>query len=867
MSEENAGASGTSAAGDPENPRHLRFQAASPRPYRSFLAWLALAVAALSLFLPLSAGGIWDPPEREVAELGRRIALNLLGGQALSVDGANNEVPTRSELGRGELPFTSIAVGFRVFGLHDWAGRLPLALWAVLGLAATYLLVERLADRRSAWFSVLVLSTMPLYYVQARTMLGDVVTMASLALSVSGLALGVFERGPGRGPGGRALAFALGCLGALCAVLSRGVLIGLAVPALSVGLTWLCLRGAGLARRERLGDALGLLSLLGGAAAFVAAWLALLHAPESAGPFSLLLGSAVSRPHVLPTFDHVLLQLGHALFPWSAVLPVALGALLRAPKVVDPLAGEREAALRLLSLLVPTVALLAYGLAAPVIGPTPFAAVSMLAIAVALFARDFERGSDASRAASMVVCAFAVLLLVDFKNFPDKALSAFSVSDVHFPDSFRTLAEQLLEAGTLLFSAAFFFLLQERSSHDDVRFSGREYLAWPRRLHELWAGNLQFALVVVEAALIGLCALGFLGEHLPAFSRLGAVAAGPRRVALYGAVAVPLLLAAPLLLTLVRDAFRTLFDPELATVFGQRPIVARALSLGLSRGAFALFAGAGFGLCLSLGFYPRLLAEITPKQVFDAYRRKAHSGEPLGILGPGAASATYYAGQNVPAFDTPARALDWLTLLPTRRWLVIRENELPTLNASYRARGNPPRNLPVLSNGSSEHLLVSNLLGDGPNDNPLARFLPDEAPKPSRELSANLGDQLDVLGWDVLDLEGRSVAAVEPGRHYTFVIDYRVVQPISGSWETFIHVDGFQRRYNGDHPTLGGRYPFNLWRVGDFISDRSDFSLEPNFGAGRYRVYFGLYNGNRRLEVRRGQAEENRLDAGFLDVR
>ena len=54
---------------------------------------------------------------------------------------------------------------------------------------------------------------------------------------------------------------------------------------------------------------------------------------------------------------------------------------------------------------------------------------------------------------------------------------------------------------------------------------------------------------------------------------------------------------------------------------------------------------------------------------------------------------------------------------------------------------------------------------------------------------------------------------------------------------------------------------------GDFIADRSAFALEPNFGAGKYRVYFGLYSGNRRLEVRRGRAEENRLEAGFLDVR
>ncbi|HEY3252710.1 MAG TPA: hypothetical protein VGJ91_02140, partial [Polyangiaceae bacterium] len=102
MSEENAGASGVSAGGDQENIAQLPPQTAVHSTRHGFLAWFSLLVLALSLFAPLSSSGIWDPPEREVAELARRIALNLLGGQALSLDGADNQVPTRSELGRGE---------------------------------------------------------------------------------------------------------------------------------------------------------------------------------------------------------------------------------------------------------------------------------------------------------------------------------------------------------------------------------------------------------------------------------------------------------------------------------------------------------------------------------------------------------------------------------------------------------------------------------------------------------------------------------------------------------------------------------------------------------------------------------------------
>jgi 4-amino-4-deoxy-L-arabinose transferase-like glycosyltransferase len=867
MSEENAGASGASAAGAQENVGQLPPLAGVRAQTHGFLGWIALLVLALSLFAPLSASGIWDPPEREVAEFARRIALNLLGGQGLELEGADNEVPTRTELGRGELPFTSIAAGFRVFGLHEWAGRLPLAIWGLLGVAATYFLVVRLADRRSAWFSVLVLATMPLYFLHARTMLGDIVTMSALALATAGLGLAVFERGRGKVSASRWLSLGLGIVGMSCAMLSRGVLIGIAVPACSVGATWLVLRSLRLSSPERFGDVAGGLSLAAGLAFGVWAWRALLLAPESGGPFSLLLGSVVNRPHVLPTFDSVMLQLGHALFPWSAVLPVALGSLLRAPPgaAADP-AREREAALRLLCLILPVLALCAYGLSAKVLGTMPFAAVFPLAIAVALFVRDFERSAKFSRALPMITGALAILLLVDFKNFPEKGLSAFCVSDAHFPDSFRVAAERWLGAGTLIVCGAFFFLLQERSSHQHARFQWSEYRVWPRVLRELWAGNLLFALVVFEAALVGLCVLGLLGERVLAFNQLALLGSVQRAWASKAAVALPALLASPLLLMAVRDAFRTLYDPELSRSFGTGAL-SRALSGGLSRAQSALIVCVGFGLCLSLGYYPMLAAQISPKRVFDAYSQQAKPGEPLGMLGAGAASAAYYAGRSVPSFDTPAHAFDWLMASNERRWLVLREADLGTVNALYRARHDPPQNLPVLDNSSSEIVLVSNQLGAAKNKNPLAAYLLEQAPAPTHPLSANLGDKLDVLGWDTLDLEGHPVDAVEAGRRYVFVIYYRVVQPINGSWETFIHVDGFQRRFNGDHPTLAGKYPFNLWHVGDFIADRSEFALEPHFGAGKYRVYFGLYSGNRRLEVRRGRAAENRLEAGFLDVR
>ena len=287
MTQENAGASAVSEPGDAEKPEGLPQAIPVSHVPGRFLVWFTVLVAALSLFAPIASSGIWDPPEREVAELSRRIALNLLGGHGLGVEGANNEVPTRGEIGRGELPFTSIALGFRAFGLHEWAGRLPLGLWGLLGLGATYVLVRRLSDRRSALFAVLVLATMPLYFLHARTMLGDIVTMAALALALAGLGLAVFERGTAEPGASRFLALGAGVLGVSCALLSRGVLVGVALPAFSVGVAWLVLAAAGVTPREGFGDSVGALNLAVGLLSGVLGCRALYHAPDTAGQFTL----------------------------------------------------------------------------------------------------------------------------------------------------------------------------------------------------------------------------------------------------------------------------------------------------------------------------------------------------------------------------------------------------------------------------------------------------------------------------------------------------------------------------------------------------------------------------------------------------
>jgi len=156
---------------------------------------IALAIAALILFSAVANSGIWDPYELDAADLARRVAIHVFNAQDLELPGAVNSLPTLTDLEMGELPFTSMALGFDVFGLRAWSGRLPLALWAFAGAVVLYHFLARLIDRRAGLYGTLVLVTMPLYFMQARTMLGDIVTMAALAMAFCGLAGALLDDG------------------------------------------------------------------------------------------------------------------------------------------------------------------------------------------------------------------------------------------------------------------------------------------------------------------------------------------------------------------------------------------------------------------------------------------------------------------------------------------------------------------------------------------------------------------------------------------------------------------------------------------------------------------------------------------------
>lgn len=805
----------------------------------------AALIALVSLLLPLAWSGLWAPYELETAELSRRIALTLHGAGELALAGANDTVPTLADLGRGQLPFSSVALGFQLFGLQDWAGRLPLALWGLLGIAATFALVSRLCDRVAAAYASIALASMPLYFLQARTLLGDIVPMSAVALACAGLGLGIFAPGS-PSPRARLGCLALALIGLSSGFASRGVLLGVATPALGVGLGWLAWRSAGRRSRDGFAEGLGWTSLgLGLVALGLGVWALLAAQPE----LSLeLLGASLNPPSKLPTHDAVLHHLGFGLFPWSAVAPFALAMVLGSDE-------DHSGALGVCLLGVFGVALALHGLSAPYVGNVPFVATFALAAAIGVAFRRAELTSLRTRLVALGAAALLVIFAFDLRSYPEEALLPFGVKDASFPESFIDSAKSWMKYGAppclLLLGLALAELPQPPGAK--LPEPTAEYLRWLRWLRARWHGRLVPVLAAVTLLLAVLPVLRFLESRGTSSALLQPLGEWARPLG-YAYLLVPLAVLAPLFFLLSRDLY-----------VGLLQLLAR---LPLPRARLGVIALGGFGLAMSLGYYPALAGQLSPRDVFEAFRQRAHSGEPLAVLGQASRVAPYYAGAAVSTPSNPTAAFEWLTEAPEqRRWLVLGGKELAQLNALYREQAKPHVNLPILDATSSEVLLASNRLAPGErNESPLEAWISREPPTPERPLDVDLGGQLRCLGWALTDPEGRHVAQVKTGTRYDFRIYWEVLAPLGNNWKTFIHIDGKGRRYNGDHETLEGKYPFKHWLKGDYITDVHHFQFDPHFAGATYQVYFGLFIGDRRLAVRRGAHTEDRIIGGALVI-
>ena len=372
----------------------------------------AAAVAIATSCIGLAEGGIAGPVELDAAELARCVNSGILDGHNLPASLASTETPSCNTSTTLRLSTVLAALGFRAFGVSAWAGRLPLALYGALGLVALFLLVAHLSHARAGLASVLVAASAPLYYVQARSLAGQAAGMSSLAIAVAGLGVAAL------GPASRRMrlgALALGTAGLGLGLLAHGVALGIVIPAASVGLTW--------ALTHRASQRCSWIVLAAAASALAAGVAVIAFSETGFAGASLRLGAAaLGAPGVRASFDVVLAELGHGLFPWSALLPFALASMTERPAG----ATSAEDSLRVLLLIGTALSYGAGALSVHVSGQEPFAGLVFVAGAVGLWLWDLDRGSRVSRPVLASLALLVALLALDFVREPDTSARLFA---------------------------------------------------------------------------------------------------------------------------------------------------------------------------------------------------------------------------------------------------------------------------------------------------------------------------------------------------------------------------------------------------------------------------------------------------------
>jgi len=188
------------------NPDSRQPRSTVPAPNAVLASAAPAALAALIFFFNLWRYGLWEPDEARYAEIAREM---VTGGSVL--------VPHLNYVIYVEKPpllYWLTSLSFAIFGINEFAARLVVALFGVLGVAGTAWFAARCFGKRHALVGGGILATIPLYATMAQVLTTDMmlttfVTIANFALFLHwreggrwcwlgyvAIALGVLTKGP-----------------------------------------------------------------------------------------------------------------------------------------------------------------------------------------------------------------------------------------------------------------------------------------------------------------------------------------------------------------------------------------------------------------------------------------------------------------------------------------------------------------------------------------------------------------------------------------------------------------------------------------------------------------------------------------------
>lgn len=864
---------------------------------------VAIALFVVSLCAArLSGYGIWDPWELSMADAGR----HLLEGTA---------VDASPERARAVLA----SIGFSMFGVYEFAGRIPAAFFGVATLALGAWLAWTRGGLWRTPIMLVVLGTSPLMLLNARHMMGYAPAFFASGLVFAGAHALVFPRAKAVTID-RAVGAVMLAIGVAFGAWVAGVLLAVLPPLAGVAVAILAEPGLVIGTREdddaafESSDRIIAWAVL--ALAVVVGVATVVTIGANVEGYSLMTGGT-PRGGTPPTFELAIERVFHAFAPWSAILPLAIAhALSRAN------ARREDRSLGYAAIAWSTFGMVAETVFEARFGTATFLPILGLAWLVATYLEELDL--DGSWAAGVVALLLAALLVRDFRGYPGTPAAGLGLTlNMPSAEAFSPSRPWALTVG--LFGLLAFLGFSASRSWDDqslrrdlnlvdspilggaprpvrqlvgLSFIGLPFRAiadvWRRSVgHRIWILlAIFFALFFVASGamawvfgderpleqlrMVGLTLVAIAAVSKLAWLVLLGLGRGGRKVWLglcvvmmvAGAIGLPsLVFSEPGLSSLVFRIARVLVFVPFAVLLGAAGLRLVFASFGFLR-RFAivpmLLAGLAVGAYVTFGFQPSLSAHFSPREVYDTYNALAAAGEPLGEYRVGGRAATYYAHGEVRDLGNEGDVLTFLAT-PTRTWLAFRAEDLAQLNRAYRQRNG--RHLFVVDAQSANVLLATNQPIPGRDDaNYLANSVLDTVPPVQFPVNANFDRRVELVGYS-LELPNHG-DTVGPGQQFAITWVWRCLAPVTGGYQIFLHIDGLGQRLNGDHEPVQGRYPVRMWDTGDIVVDRQELSVPANYPPGDYTFNIGFYAGESRLEVLEGPEDDaNRVIAGRLSVR
>jgi hypothetical protein len=262
---------------------------------------------------------------------------------------------------------------------------------------------------------------------------------------------------------------------------------------------------------------------------------------------------------------------------------------------------------------------------------------------------------------------------------------------------------------------------------------------------------------------------------------------------------------------------------------------------------------------------------LSPRSGIESYRELAGEGEELIAFRTSGDVGLFYGGEPFEEVTSQAELFKRMKG-DERLWFFFKREEAPSLDLAYKDVHH--EHIPVVDAESWRFLLATNRPLPGvENRNPIVELVRLAPPEPDFSVYANLDNKVEYLGYD---LETEHMETTADGsrdiwagatEEFTLTTYWHCTARVNGSYQFFIHVDGFGLRLNGDHDVLDGRYPTRYWRPGDYLVDRYTMEVPIHFRPGNYSIYMGLFQGDNRLPQVSGPGQDNRILAGILRVK